>query len=193
MSTPYIYAWVEVRHSATGNWGAVVKADELITGMPYTEIFQCLFWRGMDWLGFEPVAPERGLPEDTSLEVLEAVRREDPERITHPSWISWLEIRDMDWDELSPNPDPRHMSIYARGPHGELIPEGSTSEKRMWHPGMPEEFEEEGKLYRYERITRRQAFEWSWGWPTLLKLMEVLAERFGADNVRLVVYFVEDV
>lgn len=46
---------------------------------------------------------------------------------------------------------------------------------------------EDGRDYFVKSVTRRELL--GGGWQTLLDIMEVLAKRYGADCVRMVVWF----
>jgi len=75
------------------------------------------------------------------------------------TWVLWTELAAIDWDE-----------------EGEQYVD---DEPPYLVSGWP------GPGRRHER--RRDHL--NGGWATLFKLMEVLAEQFGSDNVRLCVWF----
>jgi hypothetical protein len=48
-------------------------------------------------------------------------------------------------------------------------------------------WEYEGSRYEVIPTTKRDL--WSGGWNTLYRILELLAERYGAENMRFVVWF----
>src|SRR5579862_3951621 len=96
-----IYGWVEVRSLYVEEplWMAVLQIWPLLE-RNYL-MFGSLF--GVRNLaGFRPVAPERGIPADASTEVKQeftADQAEYPAQSHWPSWISWQEIKAIDWEE----------------------------------------------------------------------------------------------
>jgi hypothetical protein len=192
MGTPRIYGWIEIRDWLGDNWHGVVRIDALTSPYPDSNVYECLFWADIAELDFVPVAPRRGLPPDLSHEVQRTLQ-EDWGPLTHRSWVTWAEMQGMDWEEVSPNPEwdvPPH--VYERDASGEWIDMGEDPSKLSWSRGRPDTFEEDGKLYRYLHLTRREAFEKSFGWPTLVHMMEALGDLVEPENVRLVVYFRTD-
>ena len=191
MSTPALYGWVEVRDGEGSRWQGIVDVADLLAQCPDGPLYESLFWPGFAELGFKTIAPERGVPVDASGAVradLSAARYGDAYKHT---WITWREIRDMDWDQLSALPDQDHLPhVYSRTADGRLVHEGvGAGGYAEWWQGKPEIFEDNGKILRYEHISRRKAFEQSMGWPSILTMLRALAQRYGADNVRVVVRF----
>jgi hypothetical protein len=90
---------------------------------------------------------------------------------------------------------PRPSEYYALESHGA----GQTW--ALWSEFAAIDWEEEGKRYIAERPhpidglpglgrrRERRGDYFNGGWGALFRLMEVLAEQFGADNVRLSVWF----
>jgi hypothetical protein len=146
-----IYGWIEaytpeIYPGCPRRWTAVVRIDEIVTrnyGM-----FGSLFGVRND-CGFRPIAPARGIPDDISGELQEYGDVPPDPGSWPPSWITWREISEIDWNEFGTHPAPgRDVTESAR---------------------------------------RRDVL--SPGWQTVLDVMELWARQFGADGVRMVVWF----
>ncbi|MFJ9576416.1 hypothetical protein ACIRQF_08550 [Streptomyces sp. NPDC101191] len=161
--------------------------------------FGCLF--GVGDRSFEPLASERGLPSDVSQRVAWLVEELGGR---WPSWISWAEVERVDWDETAPAVDPHIHEYRRRTPEGDWCFHASGGYNSRFeqvsglnghealYPGnhWPEgtEWADGDRLFRVERLTRRQAVpevQWSPVWT----VMRTLAARHGAEHVRLVVWF----
>lgn len=131
-----ISGWVEAYDPRRGGWNGAIRVNRLVDRAYH--VFAALF--GVRSFGiFNPVAQERGTPEDRSNEVF----AEKPWVMgVAPSWISWSEIKSVDWQQVAEA--------------AELPPE----------PAL---------------VTV--------GWALLFRLMDVLAQHYGDENVRLVVWF----
>lgn len=79
-------------------WTAAIDLFLLNTGNAY-DALACLF--GVrNYVGFRPLAQERGLPEDTSDGVRAAFTAYDGPKCAHgTTWITWAELSSVDWDE----------------------------------------------------------------------------------------------
>ncbi len=75
------------------------------------------------------------------------------------TWVLWSELAAIDWDE-----------------EGQLYVNDGPSSEVYSAPGPDRRHDRRGDYL-------------NGGWATLFKLMAVLAEQFGADNVRLSVWF----
>jgi hypothetical protein len=191
-----INGWVEFR--LADSWYAAIRPGSIV-GRDY-DAFGCLF--GVrNFAHFRPIAPDRGIPADASLMVQHEFK--EGERYWHnPTWISWREVREIDIDEPAEQADSR-IHWYTRDANGALVFAGKAAwvrdfaehvghsiiegvfGTRTWPEGR--EWEINGKIYRAERLTRGDAL--GGAWETLFRLMDVLADAYGADNVRLVVWF----
>ncbi len=162
--------------------------------------FGCLF--GVrNTAGWDPVVPARGLPSDASAGVLR--QYEEYRNEWHsPTWATWKELRDIDLGETP---------VGVRG----LVTALDTADSALhrlywvsdvWNASLVERFgvpplggtpvaADYGEWavgdarLRYERFTRRQAIGPGSDWEHVFNVMEALAGRFGAEGVRLVVYF----
>jgi len=188
---PDIHGWVEVSEYEGAGWDGIVNVEPLLTGHPDICVFESLFWPGLAGVGFSTIAPDRGIPRDASRRIKLALATDDYIEIVRPTWILWREIQEMDWEQISWDPEPgRPPHYYSLDAEGRPTDEGPVAGvDQVWERGQPDTFELDGKLFRYQRMTRRRAFQRSWGWLTLLEMMRALAERFGPNRVRLVVYF----
>ena len=165
---------------------------------------------------FPPIAPERGLPDDCServkkdfaelaagaaKELAAASYKESPEKYFRCTWITWREIEAIDWEEEAPV-EPYHIWVVAPTAgrairtreeldlRSEFIQKFAFSEEELdavWEDGHT--WEIDGEQYRIIRPLDQRKEALTQGWQTLFKVMEVLAEQYGADGVRLVVWF----
>jgi len=181
-----IYGWVEVKEDEY--WFAAINIRGIL--WENYDMFGCLF--GVrNYAMFKPIAQKRGIPEDASFRTGEDYR----EGITDwhsASWITWKEIKEIDWEEESETEDSR-IHVY------EIKDDGSETflEKFSWSSELTEEeyttllenkeVRKENKIYRMEKLKRKDAI--SSDWQLLFELMEVLAKVYGDEGVRLIVWF----
>lgn len=108
MSTD-ITGWIQARFPEEepgdpfGGWVALVRIDRLVErnyGM-----FGSLFGVRNDY-GFRPLAPDRGAPGDSSPDLERWGAEPEPPFPSEPSWITWGELRAIDWDERGTKPRP---------------------------------------------------------------------------------------
>jgi hypothetical protein len=202
-----IYGCIEVRHpGADEDWYDAepwVPCMSLAPLYPVSDLndyvaFGCLF--GVrNWLGFPPVAPERGLPVDVSASV-RADYEESQDPMVHGStWVSWAELRDLD---MSVRPVARGLLHVHRTPSsysryrvddewpGEIVekygvpPIGASpvdAPYGRWRVG--------DVVFEYRMVTRLDVLGPGSGWEHVFAVMRALAQRFGDDGVRLVVWF----
>jgi hypothetical protein len=180
-------------------WLFAVDLSALSLGRDY-DAFGCLF--GVrNYAGFRPLAPKRGLPPDIA-----ELTANDAGRFTEKfgaTWITWNELQSVDWDEPALHADVR-LHQFRRLDDGTWRFETKAS----WSPVaeqlgitieqgisgtkvFPEgsEWQIGDRLYRAERLTRRDAVPPDGDWAIVWTMMSALAERHGPDNVRLVVWF----
>ncbi|WP_326671110.1 hypothetical protein [Streptomyces sp. NBC_01257] len=186
-------------------WTAAVDLDLLYMGQDY-DAFGCLF--GVrNHAGFAPLAADRGLPGQIS----GAARAEldDWGADAHSlSWISWGEVKRVDWDEPAETTDRRVHAYevvdgawtlvskavwsarFARvaGLPADPVTDASEGDGREdWPEGT--EWRDGDRLYRVERMTRREAVRPDGEWKPVWSVMEALAAVHGDENVRLTVWF----
>lgn len=166
MST-WLFGEVEYRDKAFGSeWFAVINAGCLIVG-DY-DLYGCLF--GVrNYANFEPLFANRGLPEDCC----ESVKQSFCDDFHSPTFCSFSELRSINLEEYSTKPDERQW-YTLQSKNGPIRIKGNAP------PGV--DAEPARRMQRAEALSNE-------GYQTVYKLMAVLADRFGEENVRLVVYF----
>lgn len=158
----------------------------------------------MNFAHFRPLAPGRGAPRALSAEAardLEVWAEHAAERkLPRPTWISWAELAAADWTESAERPDSR-LQQYERDASGAWVPTLKAAVgPHLAHiladaavlDGEPvfragQQWEIGGVLYRAE--TRRRGDALGPRWRRLFRMMATLAEEYGDDGVRLVVWF----
>lgn len=172
-------------------WVAALNLALLNLSRDY-DAFGCLFGV-QNYAGFRPVAGGRGLPADIS----ERAARLCSDNYGHDTtWITWAEVKAINWDEPAERPDAR-VHRYRRTPDGLVLAGKSAMERRFmdavgyegreqWSEGQ--EWTDGDYVYRYERMLRREAVH-PRAWGPLWQIMEVLADANGDDGVRAVVWF----
>lgn len=136
--------------------------------------------------------PDRGLPVDCS-----GALREEAERCmtsdSHPSWALWSELKMVDWQATEPERDQR-ISEFALEDGRELFAaKWLYDEQWAW---VRDALDHDSaavirvgdRIFRRVVLKRIDSFE-DTEFLLLMRLMAVLAERFGDDNVRMVVWF----
>ena len=188
-----IYGWVEAKlpFYEEGGWKPVIDLFWLYDVRDY-DFFGC-FFGVRNYARFRPLAPERGLPADISPEVKREVERFGGDAFGH-TWITWDEIKQVDWDEQSLLVDKR-IREYHRNEQGEfvLIRKAlvlSDFDERVRHDGLIDDQEQEwdlGDVVYSRRYMKRKDVKTSA--EDLFRFLEILAARLGDDHVRLVVWF----
>jgi len=101
-------AWIEVRNPGDQDQ-AVWQAYERVNNVPRNyDAFGCLFG-ATNYLDFPPVAAERGLPPDVSTPVQAAATEMavDSAGFAWPTWVSWAELKAIDWCSFAISPSLR--------------------------------------------------------------------------------------
>lgn len=182
-------------------WYAAHDLDTLNDVRNY-DAFGCLF--GVrNYANFRPLAAGRGFPADASATVgarFAELTGWCGESGSHgATWITWAEVQAVDWDEPAAKPDSR-LHQFRRTPSGlRMTAKASWSaafaeavglevgEIREWPDGS--EWLVGDTLYRSVTIRRSDAVTETGEWQPVWAAMKALADRHGADNVRLVVWF----
>jgi hypothetical protein len=199
-----IDGWIEVATELSREallWMAVVKVEPLLNRN--YDAFGCLFGVA-NFAHFQPIAAHRGIPFNAS----ETVYRDfvnaadDSEDDLFPTWITWSEIHAINWEEESVHPDSR-LHQYRRNEQGEFVYETKavwssniaqligrsledvTTQPPIWSEGQ--EWVTDDYVLRAEKLCRCDV--WTDDWRRVFKIMELLAEQFGDQQVRLVVWF----
>lgn len=177
--------YVEIQ--VVDDWYAAIELGALLN--KHLDLNACLF--GVDnHAHYEPLFADRGIPDDCSARVAEAIER-FPAAFFGGSWASYEELSRVDWDELATAADDRVHEI-------EVI-EGVEKPVSKWlnsirYPDVraalatTSEVRQGNRVFRRPIIARREALV-DTHFPVLLELMQVLANTFGPKGVRLVVYF----
>jgi hypothetical protein len=173
-----ITGFIEVRRPSAGpEWLQFAPLYPLYTDDDYLA-FGCLF--GVrNRVGWEPVAPRRGLPADVSPEI--RARYDDDaavdEAVGDSTWVSWPELRDLD------------MSVRPEAAGVLEVQETPSSPSRRRSP--PLDRAQIGDLsFPVRPLSRLDVLGPGTGWEHVFAVMRALAQRFGDDDVRLVVWFV---
>ena len=193
-----------LRHREGGVRWTVIEELSVIG---HYDMFGCLF--GVkNYANFRPVAPDRGIPEDVSGEVKRRVAEiltwaePDSADFHSATWISWAEIKAIDWREEGLEADSR-LHRYQRTEDGTLVYEGKSAwsgelaeamgmdltEAILYKLVLPDGFEFElgERVYRAEKLQRKDVLNPEW--MDVFKNMESLAAKYGDELVRLVVWF----
>ncbi|MGC0317068.1 hypothetical protein [Kitasatospora acidiphila] len=204
-----IYGGIEVRDPHADEdwyewepWRLAMDLYPLFDGRNYTAFGFLFGVRNYD--GWQPVAANRGLPEDASAKLrqeYEQARTIDA-AVHAPSWVSWAELDRID------------MSATPAGPGGVLIVHNSMSPSlQTWYGvrdrwpspvldrfGTPPlgatpadaaygRWDVESTRLSYRRPTAADAVGPGTGWEHVFAVMRALSARFGEHGVRLVAYF----
>jgi hypothetical protein len=158
----------------------------------------CLF--GVrNYANFKPIVPERGIPDDSTDQIKTDFARAAEDSFS-PTWVTWSEIKAIDWEEET-DVEPYRVLTYVTLKNGSrqrvrstyrrswLAQKLSLSEEALdasWKNGQT--WEIDGESYEAIKTIKRKD-TLSAGWQMLFKLMETLAEQYGGDGVRLIVWF----
>lgn len=167
---------------------------------------------------FEPLFADRGFPTDMSWRLLDEVEswgadRENPNaelgRIDFhsASWLTLDELDGVNWDEEADAPDSHYTLLDENheplGGFGwssafeEFIEEHQTVLATGEKVRLPDDHDEgpgrmlrddDAKFIQRRVWTRREAMGGAWQW-LLFEFAPLLADRYGAENVRLTVWF----
>lgn len=152
-----------------------------------------------NYANFDPVAPKRGIPEESSERLddrLDPYREEN--RIgavschSH-SYLTLKELNEIDWEQPTEKEDSR-IRIYNEDDELQMKAAqiGSLSDEEVQRIEDGEEVVKEGsdgevRKYRREKMKKEDAL--SGAWEKLIEQMEMFGETYGEENVRLVVWF----
>lgn len=182
-------------------WYTAHDLGSLYEGRDY-DAFGCLF--GVrNYANFRPLAASRGLPVDASATVsarfAQLTEWYGEDGFHGTTWITWAEVKAVDWDEDAERPDSR-LHEYRQTSNGLKM-----TGKAAWSPAFAEavglergedrEWPEGGEwligdtLYRSVTIRRGDAVTETGEWQPVWEAMKALAAQHGDDNVRLVVWF----
>lgn len=196
-----IEGWVEYAlpgpRSNEKDWYAVIRVGSLASRN--YDLFGCLFGVGVrNYAHFRPIAAGRGLPPDASSEMQEEYEKYAQFRLSGEdfayTWITWQEIKQIDWEEEAEEPDER-PNVYEREENGELtwLRKGAVlrelSEEAWQTLRAGKTWEQEDQIFKLEKMKRKEALDGDWEWQLLFDMMALLAKAYGDENVRMVVHF----
>lgn len=152
-----IHGYVEVnQYEGHMSWSDVIDIGSLTSRNYY--MFACLF--GVrNYVEFEPVAADRGLPNKVGWGVREIDPKEHPDYHSL-SYITAQEIRAIDWSAMTKD----EFECF------DLDPSSDT-----------------GGTFNMRCIAWKEAINKEW--TVLFEMVDVLASHYGIENVRLVVWF----
>lgn len=205
-----ITGYIECREPVAGRWIMIRNLYPLYQGRNY-DSFGCLFgWQ--NFAHFRPIAAERGLPPDVSPEV-KAIHERIGKEAAGTTWISWAEIKIIDWEEEAEQADSR-IHRYERNERGELVYQGkaawdreflellnsqrleteagtlgSIMEALFLKPTLPagHQWEKGNIVFLAEKLKRKDACG---DWQSAFQEMQQLAGKYGDGGVRLIVWFI---
>lgn len=144
-------------------------------------MFGCLF--GEKHVYFEPVVPYGHALEDASRQV---IQDDQFSHLGYEQYLTYKEIKNIKWDEESIEDIPH---VYVRDGFGELrlVKDYELSNSEYDKLNQEKVFEKDNLIYKLEKIKRVECM--TLDWVRLFEFMRGFAERFGDENVRLVVWF----
>ncbi|MFG1805297.1 hypothetical protein [Streptomyces sp. NPDC049040] len=202
-----IHGGIEYRHPGVGSdhyegepWVAAVDLWPLYDQSDYAA-FGCLF--GVrNTAGYRPLAAGRGLPADLSsglrADLWDSVR---DGFLTDATWVSWADVASLDpaagpesyagrlsWSALDPPSTHHQVLVPARWPP-EVVAAVGPRPVGLGEADTGTEWVSGGVRCRYESLAAGAVLGAGTHWPYVFNVMRALADRFGADGVRLVVAF----
>jgi hypothetical protein len=176
-----IEGWVEICEH--GSWVSVVDISVLVPRS--YDLFGCLF--GVRNLAqFRPLFAGRGVPADSP----HHERTDGAEDIHDATWVAYEELVRIDPEEEALAPDQRIHEYDVLEDGSEVL-----ASKASWSAATADiadqvraqgEVRRDSRVYRVRTLKRGEALE---GLELVQAIMDVLARRYGAENVRLVVWF----
>lgn len=172
-----------------GTWYAVVDVSLLIP--QNYNLYACLFGE-RNYANFKALFPSRGIPLDASRRVVDE-HKNMGEEAHDATWLLFSEYRSKTFVGMTSDGIDPFLHIYKREADGTLVLVDKLARKPQPHPDQfydsvikAGELESEGLIYRHMRVPYEEALE---GFKTTENIMVLLADQFGAEGVRLVVWF----
>jgi hypothetical protein len=151
-----------------------------------------------NYAGFDAVAPGRGLPDDASPELL-SLQFGDGEH--GHTWASWTDLTHINENTPAPHVDDR-IHEYKRTAEGLRFVGKAGHHGHPWRAVAGEHADPKGssyphgtewcagdRIWRVERLSPGDVLRDDPQLRTLFETMRDIAGRYGADNVRLTVWF----
>ncbi|WP_199517246.1 hypothetical protein [Nucisporomicrobium flavum] len=187
---------VEVRpHGPGSSW---VLTDVSLDDLPRHYDAYGLLFGVRNFAGFDAVAPGRGLPDDASPELFGSKLSAGEHDHT---WVSWTELARIDWSAQAPRVDDRiheykvtaegMLFVGKAGHHGSAwrAVAGESADPRGSSYTEGTEWRADDRIWRVERLSQGDVLRSDPQLRELFDTMRDLAERYGGDNVRLIVWF----
>jgi hypothetical protein len=174
--------WVEVKD--LGDWLGSIEVYKLFCGAGNYGMFGSLFGK-RNYAEFTPIAEKRGVPPDASKSFKEDLSYWEGHSAT---WITYKEIKAIKWNETGLKPC---LSSKYKIKDGQFLREDASDnelteeEQKSFYSGKS--IEKNGYVYLPEILTRRSVL--SWEWSLLFNIMCLLSEKYGDEEIRLVVFF----
>ncbi|KYG10328.1 hypothetical protein BE21_12670 [Sorangium cellulosum] len=181
-----IYGAVEFQIES--EWYDVVNISSLL--LQHYDLNGCLF--GVDnYAEFVPLFANRGVPTDCSANLMQKISSYSDDD-SWPSWVLYSELICVNWEECALSRDYR-ISEYVVNDDGSEIFVTKWINK-IGYDWVREALESQQETRSGHRVFRRPVLRRAdaidgTNFDLLMKLMACLAERFGDDGVRLVVWF----
>lgn len=181
-----IHGWIEVRQFEFDPkyWTTAVNAGMLLDRN--YDMFGCLF--GVrNYTNFKPIANNRGVPDDVSKKVRKEIDDWAGDGHSH-SYITYEEMKRINWEEEAEDYDGR---IHEYNLDGRMVSKfewcSSLTEEDLKTLAKEKVLKKDKWIFKLEKERRKDAR--GGRWDLIEKLMSVLADAFGDENVRLVVWF----
>jgi len=160
-----------------------------------------MLWGVRNDVAFRPAFPDRGFPDERSRQLRNKIESWGGEGhigsidFHNPSYATVEELHNIEWDETADGRDKRYTVLDEN--------KDPTGTKFGWAEGwsdVTQEHEEElangeaipnedESLYiKRMKLTRKRALSGAWEW-FIFELLDSYANRYGAENTRLVVWF----
>lgn len=178
-----IDGFIEFRLEKThGSWFAAIEIGSLAER--YYPLFGYLFGVREPVDKFLPVAAGRGLPPSIAIETELLFKWGEGE---NPTWIGWHEFR-----EAIAN----SHSVHA---YRQEAPDQEETRDRYWIPSSPYFTESEQERLRQRETVEKGSYLYRYkadgplplgpGWQLIVELGDRLAQVYGEERVRMVVWF----
>jgi hypothetical protein len=202
-----IHGGIEFRHPGAGTdyydgepWVAAMDLWPLYDETDYAA-FGCLF--GVrNYAGFQPLAPDRGLPVDLSIGMRSQLDPWAASGDLHSAtWVSWAELASIDptttpdhfigrltWRTKS-LPSTLHQQLVSDSWPAEALSAVGVPPANLHNATGRVEWTIDELTCTYEPLTVGAVLGHESHWPHVFAVMKALAGRFGDEGVRLVVAF----
>jgi hypothetical protein len=179
-----IHGKVEIRTSEKStNWFSTLDVGEVLRRN--YDLFGFLF--GVrNYAGFDPVIGIRPLPNNLSYSTEREIETWSYDAHSH-TWISYEELKAIDWDQEAEEFDERIHEFKDGEYFGKCSYTSVLDREDYKKLRNGEEITKEGITYKQGKVNAKdiRCEEWN----ILEDLVDVLAEHYGKENVRLIFWF----